>query len=519
MRSLRLALVAAMWLATACATVDPLRGLADAAEPSSHGSGPAVSPRPSSDAAPRQSDEVRLRRRRSTRLPVGTSLGVGEMRGLAVEAGLLEVDAFEKLLVYAGLDPDDELPPRVNPFTPDEATRVLALLLPKPLTLGHFPPRMAVAHLLREVLEGGEVSRQEMLRRVERFAHVAVLRPDGYLAWVRNGRTQQKVAPVEWRDGAFRAHAFELGRFYSARGGVFRPVDARLRPVEGGVLAEVYDDADVLNRTLDGAQEAFVELYHALGQLLTRPLDSLASLRHLPAGVVALIVSSPESWERFRHMTPGEQMKTVARLSTHLLVMGGTVSATTRTVTGTLAGGAQVPVLSWSGRGVLGVECVAVPAGQAGAVVVPVVAGTAWMAQRPGELPPGVLEALGEGPEVEALRETGRVGAGMGSRPRHHVLPREHRKWFEERGFTGEMDIDKFCVELEMADHQAIHGGGNWRLGRTWPDEWNRMIMEDLRRMEFRKGRMLTQDEILDIVKTEMTRYKIPMNFIPWRRR
>jgi hypothetical protein len=184
---------------------------------------------------------------------------------LAAETGLLEVDAFEKLLVYAGLDPTEDLPLRVNPLTPEEAARVLALLLQMPVTLGNFPSHMVAAYLLREVLEGGEVSREELLRRVERFGSVAVLRPDGSLAWARNGRTQQKVAPVEWRDGAFRAGLFELGRFYVSNGSIFRLANERLEPVDGPVFVEVYDDADVVNRTLDGAEEAFVELYHALG--------------------------------------------------------------------------------------------------------------------------------------------------------------------------------------------------------------------------------------------------------------
>lgn len=99
---------------------------------------------------------------------------------------------------------------------------MLGVLLGKPVTLAHFPPRMAASYLLREVLERGELSREELLRRVERFSRVAVLRPDGYLAWVVDGKTQQKVAPVEWRDGAFRAHGFELGRFYTSLSGVFR---------------------------------------------------------------------------------------------------------------------------------------------------------------------------------------------------------------------------------------------------------------------------------------------------------
>jgi hypothetical protein len=289
---------------------------------------------------------------------------------LAAETGLLEVDAFEKLLVYAGLDPTEDLPLRVNPLTPEEAARVLALLLQMPVTLGNFPSRMAAAHLLREVLEGGDVSREELLRRVERFGSVAVLRPDGSLAWARNGRTQQKVAPVEWRDGAFRAGLFELGRFYVSNGSIFRLANERLEPVDGPVFVEVYDDADVVNRTLDGAEEAFVELYHALGQLLTHPLGSLAALRNLPAGVAALIASSPEYWERFRYMTAGEQMKAVAKLTTNLIATWGAASATTRTLGGLMAGAeATVPVLSLSVEGALVIERIAVPVGQAASVL------------------------------------------------------------------------------------------------------------------------------------------------------
>jgi hypothetical protein len=81
------------------------------------------------------------------------------------------------------------------------------------------------------------------------------------------------------------------------------------------------------------------------------------------------------------------------------------------------------------------------------------------------------------------------------------------------------MDIDNFCVRLELSHHQAIHGGGNWRLGRTWPGEWNRMIMKVLLNAEARAGRMLTRNEILRFVAKEMRRYDIPMNFTSWRGR
>ncbi|QRK12109.1 DUF2380 domain-containing protein [Archangium violaceum] len=134
-----------------------------------------------------------------------------------------------------------------------------------------------------------------------------------------------------------------------------------------------------------------------------------------------------------------------------------------------------------------------------------------------GEMPRGVREALGDGPEVRGMRVTDRAGAGMAEPPRHHVLPKEFREWFEKRGFTGDMDIDKFCVKLEQAHHEAIHGGGDWKLGRTWPGEWNRMVMKALFDAETRAGRMLTRNAILRIVANNMKRYRIPMNFVPWR--
>jgi hypothetical protein len=283
----------------------------------------------------------------------------------------VQVDAFESLLSLAGLDNMNELPPRDAPLTPQEAARVLAVLLSKPVTLGSFPPRMAACHLLREVLEGGEVSREELLRRVERFRAVAVLRPDGYLAWTLNGRTQQRVGPVRWKDEAFRAGPFELGRFYTGNGWVFRLADMRLRPImDGPALAEVYDDADYLGRTLNGAEEAFVELYHAMGQLLSHPTDSIAALQHLPAGVAALLASSPEYLERFRYMTRGEQVKALSKLTTNLIVTFGTAGGTTSTLTRTLGGlEATVPVLSLSAEGLLMVERVAVPVGKMATVL------------------------------------------------------------------------------------------------------------------------------------------------------
>jgi hypothetical protein len=146
-------------------------------------------------------------------------------------------------------------------------------------------------------------------------------------------------------------------------------------------------------------------------------------------------------------------------------------------------------------------------------------AGQVMLAESHDELPRGVREALGDGPEVRGMHVTDRKGAGMSEPPRHHVLPQEFREWFEKRGFTGEMSIDQFCVKMERASHEAIHGGGDWRVGRQWPGEWNQMIMNVLRDAETAAGRMLTRSEILRLVAKYMTRYNLPMNFTPGRGR
>ena len=130
---------------------------------------------------------------------------------------------------------------------------------------------------------------------------------------------------------------------------------------------------------------------------------------------------------------------------------------------------------------------------------------------------PSGMRGLGDGPEVTGVRETSRRGAGVARPARHHVLPQEHRAWFEERGFTGERDIDNFTIELDEAIHQALHGGGNWRLGRTWEKEWNQRVMSELMRHEARLKRQLRPKEILKYVKRLMIDYRIDGPFRPYR--
>jgi len=312
--------------------------------------------------------------------------------------GLLQVDRFEEVLLLAGVDNVGELPPREALLTPEDAAALYDVLLNKPVTLGNFGPRLVASYLLREAMEQEqELSRSVLLQRVERFKYLAVLRPDGYLAWALDGSTQQRVAPVEWEEGAFRAHGFELGRFYSGRNGMaFFPVDEHLRPLKNqGSLAEVFDDADVISRVMDGAEESLFELGMALGHMVAHPIDSVAQLRQLPQNLATLVANSPQYLERFRLMTRGEQLEALSKLTTTLYSLYGAGAGATRTVAGAGRGAEvlTVPALSLSAEGALVMERVAVPVGRAasalsggpGAVIILQRANTA---ARTGQPPP-----------------------------------------------------------------------------------------------------------------------------------
>jgi len=115
------------------------------------------------------------------------------------------------------------------------------------------------------------------------------------------------------------------------------------------------------------------------------------------------------------------------------------------------------------------------------------------------------------------MKVTNTTGAGAARSPRHHVLPKEHREFFEERGFKGDLDIDNFTVKLKTAEHQAQHGGGNWVEGRKWDGEWNKFVMKRLENAEENLGRRMNVAEILQEVERLMKERGIPVRFVPYR--
>jgi hypothetical protein len=299
--------------------------------------------------------------------PADTSRAKGEVRGPAaalargVKDRLGGADSFIEVLRAAGLA---ELPPEEAPLSPEDAAALFDALLEQPVTVRSFGPRLAASRLLREVVEGDvEVPRAELLERVKRFEPLAVLRPDGYLAWARTGTTCQRVGEVQWREGAFRAGPFAVGAFYSGATGVWRAVDEALQlSIHSPVLADVHDGADVTR----GAEESFVELVLVLGELLTRSGDTVTALSQLPEGLATLVMSSPEYLERFKGMTRGEQVQALSKLTTSLLSTWGTAAGSTRTLAALGRGweAASVPVLFLDARGALRVERALVSVGQ-----------------------------------------------------------------------------------------------------------------------------------------------------------
>ncbi|MFB1481648.1 DUF2380 domain-containing protein [Corallococcus sp. RDP092CA] len=353
---------------------------------------------------------------------------------------------------------------------------------------------------------------------------------------------------VKWMKGAlgsataFTDAASEVGDT-DMELGLLRMAGPRLQAAQFGtlLLATWVDflrlaDAILRNCPMCSVEKLFTDLHRVQG-LMEPTLTDLASLD--PERVEAAALAMPALMGKLTR-----EFDTLQRETRSTLKLGGQVIAAMKalemvTMISTMK--MALPRVPPSAPATLGVGLVMSSGGvmagsrlvvsaewvelmrrlvQAGVISVPAASaavliqgGQVTMAQAHQDLPKGVRDALGDSPEVRGMQVTGRAGAGMSDAPKHHVLPQEHREWFERRGFKGDMDIDQFCVRLEQAHHEAIHGGGNWKLGRIWPGEWNRMIMDALLQAETRAGRMLTRDGILKEVARHMRDYRIPMNF------
>ncbi len=206
--------------------------------------------------------------------------------------------------------------------------------------------------------------------------------------------------------------------------------------------------------------ESAVEDMPALVGHLTDEFSAVLEAIHKGQKVLATVLVLKESMEALTTMSVLKFTLPALRAATPAM-LGASLMAGTE---GLMMGTRIVVSAEWVEmmRQLVRAGVLSVPAVSA---IVRIQAGQVMMAQGHGDLPRGVRDALGDAPEVRAMRVTGKTGAGMAERPRHHVMPKEFREWFEKRGFTGKMSIDWFCVTLQQAHHQAIHGGGRLEAG------------------------------------------------------
>jgi hypothetical protein len=285
-----------------------------------------------------------------------------------IDSSLIDMDYFQGLLVRGGVHPH-VLPKDGRRLTPESAARLLSWLLEAEVPLQDFGPwRMAAFLLWEMVRQGTPVSRQELHARMRRFQPLLVLRPDGFLVRATTGRAVQRVGQVQFIKGTLLAEGFEVGPFYMPRGRFLYPVDTSLEIHPDATLAGVYaPEEDTLGPIAEGAGLAVVDSITGLVNLVIHPVESIEGLVQLPAAVRTLIANSPEYWQHFRAMSHGEQVRSVSRLLTQVLITCGTAGAGgARAISaGSKLGGLSVPVLSLSGEGALVLRMAAVPAGQA----------------------------------------------------------------------------------------------------------------------------------------------------------
>ncbi len=294
---------------------------------------------------------------------VGWPDGVGNGRPRPVPMSL---DYFQGFLVHVGV-PADALPVDGRTLSPEQALQLLPHLLSTETTLGNFAQRRMAAHLLLEVATSGQrVTREELHARMDRFHRLRVLRPDGYLVLAVTGEAKQKMGEVGVaEDGTLRAGRFEVGPFYAVEAGRLWPVDEGMEVPRGALpLGPYVPDDGVVLPALEGAGLALVDTVEGLYRLVFHPGETLEGLTRLPGAVRELVQNAPEYWESFQRKPSGEQVRTLSRLTTHVLLMVGTggagAGAKAASWGGTL-GHVAVPVFSLTGEGALALRLVALP--------------------------------------------------------------------------------------------------------------------------------------------------------------
>jgi hypothetical protein len=268
--------------------------------------------------------------------------------------------------VQRSMEDLDQAAARTIPgLSPAEARRLRGELGNAGVSMSLFGPRRCLLHLLGEVAAGtATLDRAQLAARSQRYEHLVLARPDGYLATALSGRALQKVGELSMDSGALRAGGYVVGQFYYSSGGVFYNVDAALRGT-GPPIGELGLEHTLPDRVLDGIENAVVGMVRGLVQLIRHPIQTIQALAQLPGAVATLIANSPEYWDRFKAMPLGDQVEKISELVTTLALLYGTAAGTT-TRLGALAADladVTIPVLRLEASGALAVAEVTVPVG------------------------------------------------------------------------------------------------------------------------------------------------------------
>ena len=144
-------------------------------------------------------------------------------------------------------------------------------------------------------------------------------------------------------------------------------------------------------------------------------------------------------------------------------------------------------------------------------------------------------EAAGDLEVAAEARRAGLRPVGINRPPRHHLFPKELEKkgFFTERG----VDIDKYTIELDEGIHEALHGGGSFKLARdqdaiqqalkngkvtpqvdAWIGHWNAAIERRILDQEAKLGRKLTEPELIKEARGLLRDYNVkPPPFVHYR--
>ena len=277
---------------------------------------------------------------------------------MAPRAHAAELDAFQTLLGHTGLPASLGLLTGET-LSPDKARALWQGLVTSPATARSFAPRMVLASLLRQVLAShSSLAYSELCARTERYAPLVVIRPDGYAIAALTGHPLASLGQPTLREGELYVQGLRVGAFYFDEGRVFFAVDDALHK-QGPPLGEWSLARDPATAALLGSEQAFEEMARGLATLFTHPARTLADLSHLPRVVASLLSSSPEYFARYSAMNLEDQVRELARLTTHLL----TLQAGAATLGPRLAEASRLSVLTLSAQGTFAMSEVALPAG------------------------------------------------------------------------------------------------------------------------------------------------------------